>query len=81
MASLRKFEILSLLSQNYGINIKSVQKLNKLLEEMGVLKHYGNGWLTTAKGLTFSVYSSQGMNADLWRESIVEEIAKYVDSR
>lgn len=79
MASLRKFEILSALNSKYGVSIKSVQQLNKLLEEMGILKHCGNGWLTTPKGLVHSIYSStQVINGDLWHETIVDAIAKYL---
>ena len=81
MASLRKFEIINALKVKYGITIKSVQQLNKILEEMGILHHYGNGWATTQNGLPFSIYSSQVFNADLWRENIVEAIAKYVKSK
>lgn len=81
MASLRKFEIINALNSKYGITIKSVQRLNKILEEMGILHHYGNGWSTTQKGLPFSIYSSQVINADLWRETIVDAIAQYIKSK
>ena len=79
MASLKKFEIINHLNKDYGITITSVQKLNKLLEEMGILKHCGNGWLTTAKGLIHSIYSTtQVINGDLWHESIVKAIADHL---
>lgn len=82
MSSLRKFEIISELKSKYGISIKSVQALNKLLEEMGILKHCGNVWLTTTKGLIHSIYSStQVINGDLWHETIVKEIANFIGQK
>ena len=81
MPSLKKGDIVGILNNKYGISIKSVQKLNKILEEMGILVHYGNGWGTTKKGLIYSIYSSQGLNADLWRENIVEAIVEYLKNK
>lgn len=81
MSSLKKFQIITQLSDQYGITVKSVQKLNKILEEMGILKHYANGWLTTTKGFVYSIFSSQTFNCDLWRENIVEAIAEHLKKR
>lgn len=82
MAPLKKFQILQSLKVKYGITISSVQKLNKLLEETGILKHYGNGWATTKKGLPFSIYSStQVFNGDLWHGTIVDAVAKHLKNK
>ncbi len=49
---------------------------------MGILEHCGNGWLTTTKGLLHSIYNTtQIINGDLWRETIVEEIAKFIKQK
>ncbi len=81
MASLRKFEIINELKNQYGISISSVQKLNKILEAMGMHRRFGNGWGTTQKGMTYSIYRSPGFNQDLWRETIVPAIAQHIRSK
>ncbi len=81
MSSLRKFEIINQVASKYGIGIKSVQKLNKILEEMGIIEHCGKGWLTTTKGLIYSIYSSQTINDDLWRENITEAIVEHLKKK
>ena len=43
---LYKIEIVKKL-QDMGFDVKSVNALNKLMEKMGLLVHYGNGWGTT----------------------------------
>ena len=43
---LYKIEIVKKL-QNMGFDVKSVNALNKIMEKMGLLIHYGNGWCTT----------------------------------
>ena len=40
-----KIEIVEKL-QNKGFNVTSVNALNKIMESMGLLVHYGNGWGT-----------------------------------
>lgn len=67
--------------QKRGFSIKNVRELNKLLQEMGILNHYANGWETTKKGLEYSIYSSQVLNADLWYEKIVDAIANYLKEK
>lgn len=82
MASLRKFEIITRLLRDHGIQVKSTQQLNKILTEMGILVKDAGFWRTTAKGLPFSIYSStQVLNGDLWHENIVDAIAKFVKSK
>lgn len=81
MASLQKIGIVHSL-RNRGFSISSVQKLNKIMEEMGILSRCGNGWLTTTKGLKHSIYSNPGIiNADLWHETIVDAIANYLKKK
>ena len=42
--------------QNMGFAVKSVNALNKIMEKMGLLIHYANGWGTTDKGAKFSMW-------------------------
>lgn len=52
MGDLYKREIVEKL-QKMGYDIKSVQELNKIMEKMGLLVRYANGWKTTDKGAKF----------------------------
>lgn len=54
MGDLYKREIVEKL-QKMGYNVKSVNVLNKIMEKMGLLVHYGNGWGTTDQGVKFSM--------------------------
>lgn len=81
MTSLKKIQIIKELGKNYSISIKNVHQLNLILEEMGILKHFANGWATTDKGLKFSIYISKGLNDDLWKECIVKEIMEYLTKK
>ena len=74
---LQKIGIVSSL-QKRGFSIKNVRELNKILEEMGILQHLANGWVTTKKGLEYSIYRSQCLNADLWYEKIIDAIVDYL---
>lgn len=42
--------------QDMGLDVKSVNALNKIMEKMGLLIHYGNGWGTTDAGAKFSMW-------------------------
>lgn len=82
MASIRKRQVIKELSSKYGITVKSVQKLNQILQEMGIIQRRGDIWLTTQKGLEHSIFSNtQVINADLWHESLVDEVAKFLKSK
>ena len=48
--------------QDMGYNVKSVNALNKIMEKMGLLVHYGNGWGTTDKGARFSMWHKGVLN-------------------
>lgn len=81
MAPLQKIGIVASL-KNRGFSINSVQKLNKILNEMGLIWKCGNGWVTTKKGIKYSIYSNPGiLNADLWHESIIDAIVNYLEKK
>ncbi len=77
MGDLRKREIVKKL-QNIGYEIKSVNALNKLMEKMGLLIHCANGWMTTEKGVRFSLWDKNVFNSDVWHPELVDEIVKYL---
>ena len=78
---LYKREIVDIL-QNMGYDIiKSVNALNKIMEEMELLVRYGNGWCTTDKGAQFSVWHKGVINSDAWHPELVAEIIKYLKNK
>ena len=77
MGDLYKREIVDKL-QKMGYNVKSVNALNKIMEKMGMLVHYGNGWVTTDKGAKFSMWHKDVLNSDSWHPELVDEIIKYL---
>ena len=52
--------------------------LNKIMEKMGLLIHYGNGWGTTDAGAKFSMWHKGVLNSDSWHPELVDEIAKFL---
>lgn len=77
---LYKREIVHML-QNMGFDVKSVNALNKIMEKMGLLVHYGNGWGTTDLGAKFSMWHKEVINSDVWHPELVDEIAKFLKSK
>ena len=77
---LYKIEIVKKL-QDMGFDIKSVSVLNKLMEKMGLLIHYGNCWRTTDAGAKFSMWHKGVLNSDAWHPEIVDEIVKYLRNK
>lgn len=77
---LNKREIVKKL-QDMGYNVKSVNALNKIMENMGLLVHYGNGWGTTDKGAEFSMWHKGVLNSDAWHSELVDEIIKYLKNK
>jgi hypothetical protein len=77
LGDLYKREIVDKL-QKQGYNVKSVNALNKIMEKMGLLIHYGNGWGTTDKGAKFSMWHKGVLNSDSWHPELVDEIIKYL---
>ena len=80
MGDLYKREIVVKL-RNMGYDIKSVNALNKLMEKMGLLIHYANGWATTDKGAKFSLWHKGVLNSNAWHPELVDEIVKYLKSK
>ena len=77
---LSKREIVKIL-QDKGFVVRSVNALNKIMEAMGLLVHYGNGWATTDKGAKFSMWHKEVFNSDVWHPELVDEIVKYLKSK
>lgn len=75
--NLLKREIVSKL-QSKGFNVKSVNALNKIMEKMGFLIHYGNCWETTDKGAKYSLWHKGVLNSDAWHPELVDEIIKFL---
>ncbi|MBQ4258825.1 MAG: hypothetical protein IJB84_00975 [Lachnospiraceae bacterium] len=64
--------------KNMGFDVKSVNALNKIMEKMGLLIHYGNGWGTTDKGAKFSMWHKGVLNSNAWHPELVDEIINYL---
>lgn len=67
--------------QKRGFNVKSVNALNKIMEKMGLLVHYGNGWGTTDKGAKFSLLGKDVLNSNAWHPELIEEIVKFLKKK
>ena len=80
MGDLYKREIVEKL-QKLGYNVKSVKALNKIMEQMGLLVHYANGWGTTDKGAKFSMWHKGVFNSDAWHPELVDEIIKFLENK
>lgn len=74
---LYKREIVKIL-QAKGFAVKSVHALNKIMEAMGLLVHYGNVWQTTDKGSKYSMWHKGVLNSDAWHPELVNEIIKFL---
>ncbi len=77
---LYKREIVNIL-QSMGFDVKSVNALNKIMEKMGLLIHYGNGWGTTDNGARFSMFHKGVLNCEAWHPELVDEIIKYLKNK
>ena len=77
---LAKREIVHML-QNMGFDVKSVNALNKIMEKMGLLVRYGNGWGTTDLGAKFSMFHKGVINPEAWHPELVHEIAKFLKNK
>ena len=80
MGDLYKREIVEKL-QKLGYNVKSVNAFNKIMEQMGLLVHYANGWGTTDKGAKFSMWHKGVFNSDAWHPELVDEIIKFLENK
>ena len=77
---LYKREIVHML-QGMEFDVKSVNALNKIMEKMGLLVHYGNGWETTDLGAKFSMWHKGVINSDAWHPELVDEIVKFLKNK
>ena len=75
-----KREIVKML-QGRGFDVKSVNALNKVMEKMGLIVRYGNGWGTTDLGAKFSMWHKGVINSDVWHPELVDEIAKFLKTK
>lgn len=80
LGDLHKREVISIL-QKKGYNVRSVHTLNLILQEMGLLEHYGKNWLTTQKEVPYTIYNSQVYDADAWHPTIIEALTCHLDGR
>ena len=67
--------------QNMGCNIKNVHELNVILEKMGILKHYGNKWLTTDAGVKYTIFRGPVFDAAAWNPSIIKAIYSFLQGK
>ena len=76
---LNNSEIVEALRKDYGIDLVSVFRLNKILEKMGIVEQTGNGWLLTEEGRkTYTGWNARLYRPNLWHPGIVDAIARYV---
>lgn len=66
--------------QKRGLDVKSVNALNKIMEKMGLLVRYANGWSTTDEGAKFSLFG-KGINSDAWHPEIVDAIVNFLTKK
>lgn len=64
-----------------GLDVKSVNALNKIMEKMGLLIHYGNDQGTTDVGARFSMWHKGVLNSDSWHPELVYEIVKFLKNK
>lgn len=76
LGDLSKREVVTAL-QKRGYNVKNVHALNLVLEEMGLLIHNGNIWITTTEGVPYTIYKLP-CDADAWHPSVVDVICEYL---
>ncbi len=58
---------------------KNVHELNEVLEDMGILEHSGRDWITTEKGVDYTIYSQPVYNADAWHPNLVDEVYDHLN--
>ncbi len=64
--------------QSRGFDIDSVQKLNLIMESMGLQEHYGNHWLPTEAGVKYTIYRGPVYDPSAWHPSLVDAVADYL---
>ncbi len=64
--------------QKRGFDVKSVNALNKIMEKMGLLVHYVNGWATTEEGSKFSMWHKGVLNSDAWHPELIDAVINFL---
>ena len=64
--------------QKRGFDVKSVNALNKIMEKMGLLVHYANGWKTTDQGTKFSMCDKRVFDSDSWHPELLDAIVNFL---
>ncbi len=80
LGDLYKTEVVKRL-QDMGFDVKNVHALNLILEAMGLLKHFGNNWLTTDKGVKYTIFRGPVFDAAAWHPSIVDAVADFLRNK
>lgn len=78
MNSFRTHDLRDFLNEVSGINIRSVQEMNKILEEMGLQKHEYGHWHLTDLGEKYSIYKSCVARPDDWKPEIFNLVLNYL---
>lgn len=74
-------EIVKALKQYHNIDFVSVQRLNKVLEGMGVIERSNGRWLLTEYGrVRFTELNDCVYSPTLWNKGIVDAVASYCKS-
>lgn len=67
--------------QERGLGVKSVNALNKIMEKMGLIIHYANGWMTTDEGAKFSMLNKRALNEVAWHPELIDEIVGFLTKK
>ena len=77
MGELTKQEVIELLRKR-GCDIKDVNALNMIMEEMGLLICLEGQWSTTEEGIKYTSCNSQVVDVAVWSPSVVDAIYKFL---
>lgn len=72
---LKNDEVIARLEKK-GIMIRSIQKLNKIMCCLGLIKKVNGLWTQTSKGMEFSPYKTNVLPANEWNEDVVDYISE-----
>lgn len=78
MGDLTIKEVVALL-RNRGCNIKDVNELNMIMEEMGLLICSDWKWSITKETEKYTSSNSQVVEETVWRPSVVDAIYKFLE--
>ena len=78
LGDLYKAEVASKL-RDIGHDVKDVHALNLIMEEMWLLIHSGDRWLTTDDGMQYQQGKWPAFDAPAWHPSLVDAVAEYLD--